>query len=395
LARIPRMILKKIDQLTYVWVRGGVRIWVRRGVRVWPRGGVVRPRSRPRARVLRTSRYAAGAALTAGLLAACGGSSDVGSSSSSTAARGGGTTLALVGYSTPKKAYEALTSQFAQTTAGRGVSFAESFGASGAQSRAVASGQAADVVAFSTTPDITRLVKSGIVPGGWDANPEKGISSDSVVVLVVRAGNPKHITGWDDLVKPGVDVITPNPSTSGSARWNILAGYGAELKEGKSPAQALAYLKTLLTKNVSVQDASASAALQTFTGGKGDVLLDYESDALAAQKAGDAIQLVYPKQTILIETPIGVTAKSAHRTQAQAFVDWQWSTAGQTTWAEQGYRPVDPSVRKQFASKFPTPPQLFTIEFLGGWSAVTKSMFAPSTGKVTKIEQQAGVPTAS
>ena len=123
---------------------------------------------------------------------------------------------------------------------------------------------------------MTRLVKDKLVSSSWDANPEKGFSSDSVVVLVVRKGNPKHITGWDDLVKPGVDVITPNPSTSGSARWNILAGYGAELKEGKSPAQALAYLKTLLTKNVSVQDSSASAALQTFTSGKGDVLLDYE-----------------------------------------------------------------------------------------------------------------------
>ena len=174
----------------------------------------------------------------------------------------------------------------------------------------------------------------------WDANPEKGFSSDSVVVMVVRKGNPKHITGWDDLIKPGVDVITPNPSTSGSARWNILAGYGAQLKEGKTPAQALDYLKTLLTKNVSVQDSSASAALQTFTGGKGDVLLDYESDALAAQKAGDAIQLVYPKQTLLIETPIAVTTKSKHAQQAQAFLDWQWSAAGQTIWAQQGYRPV-------------------------------------------------------
>ena len=164
----------------------------------------------------------------------------------------------------------------------KGVSFSQSFGASGSQSRAVDSGQSADVVAFSTTPDVTRLVKDGIVSSSWDANPHKGFSSDSVVVLVVRKGNPKHITGWDDLVKPGVDVITPNPSTSGSARWNILAGYGAQLKEGKTPAQALAYVKTLLTKNVSVQDSSASAALQTFTGGKGDVLLDYESDAIAA-----------------------------------------------------------------------------------------------------------------
>ena len=330
-------------------------------------------------------------------LAGCGGSSDTSTSSSNAASSGGGSgpQLALVAYSTPKKAYDALTSAFAQTAAGKAVSFGESFGASGSQSRAVGSGQPADVVAFSTTPDITRLVKSGIVAKSWDANAEKGISSDSVVVLVVRKGNPKQITGWDDLIKPGIDVITPNPSTSGSARWNILAAYGAELKEGKTPAQALAYVRTLLTKNVSVQDSAASAALQTFTSGKGDVLLDYESDAIAAEKAGDAIQYIIPNQTILIQTPIAATAKSSHATQANAFVNWQWSTAGQTIWAQQGYRPVLASVAKQYASKFPTPPQLFSIKYLGGWTKAKSEFFDPSTGAITKIEQAAGVPTAS
>jgi sulfate/thiosulfate transport system substrate-binding protein len=340
----------------------------------------------------------------AAALAGCGGSSDTTSSSSgassgpstsNAAATTGSTELQLVGYSTPKKAYDALTTAFSQTPGGKGVSFGQSFGASGSQSRAVDSGQPADVVAFSTTPDMTRLVKDGIVAKNWNANPEKGFSSDSVVVLVVRKGNPKHITGWDDLIKSGVDVITPNPSTSGSARWNILAGYGAQLKEGKTADQALAYINTLLTKNVSVQDSSASAALQTFTGGKGDVLLDYESDALAAQKAGDAIQLVYPKQTLLIQTPIAVTTKSSHAAQAQAFVNWQWSSAGQTIWAQQGYRPVLQSVAQQFTSKFPTPPDLFTIEYLGGWTKVSKEFFAPQTGSITKIEEAAGVPTAS
>ena len=333
----------------------------------------------------------------AGAVAGCGGSSDSTSSSSSKSASSGsgGAQLALVGYSTPKKAYDALTAAFQQTSASNGESFGSSFGASGSQSRAVDSGQPADVVAFSTTPDMTRLVKDGIVAKSWDANPAKGMSSDSVVVFVVRKGNPKHITGWDDLIKAGVDVITPNPSTSGSARWNILAAYGAELKEGKTPAQALAYVHTLLTKNVSVQDSSASAALQTFTGGKGDVLLDYESDAIAAEKAGDAVQYIVPAQTILIETPIAVTAKSSHATQAQAFVNWQWSVAGQTIWAQQGYRPVLASVAKQFASKFPAPPQLFTISYLGGWTKAKSTFFDPSTGSITKIEQQAGVPTAS
>ena len=333
----------------------------------------------------------------AAALAGCGGSSDATSSAtgSNAAAKTGSTQLQLVAYSTPKKAYDALTTAFAQTSVGQGVSFGQSFGASGSQSRAVDSGQPADVVAFSTTPDMTRLVKDGIVAKNWDANPEHGFSSDSVVVLVVRKGNPKHITGWDDLIKQGVDVITPNPSTSGSARWNILAGYGAQLKEGKTADQALAYIDTLLTKNVSVQDSSASAALQTFTGGKGDVLLDYESDALAAKKAGDAIDLVYPKQTILIQTPIAVTSKSSHASQGQAFVNWQWSTAGQTIWAQKGYRPVLASVASTFASKFPTPPDLFTIAYLGGWTKVSKEFFAPSTGSITKIEQAAGVPTAS
>jgi sulfate/thiosulfate transport system substrate-binding protein len=336
----------------------------------------------------------------AGVLAGCGGSSDATSASATTSnaaatSSGGSTQLQLVAYSTPKKAYDALTTAFEQTSAGKAVTFGQSFGASGSQSRAVDSGQPADVVAFSTTPDMARLVKDGIVPKTWNANPYRGFSSDSVVVLVVRKGNPKHITGWDDLIKPGVDVITPNPSTSGSARWNILAGYGAELKEGKTPAQALAYVKTLLTKNVSVQDSSASAALQTFTGGKGDVLLDYESDAVSAKKAGDAIDIVYPQQTLLIQTPIAVTTKSSHQAQAQAFVNWQWSTAGQTLWAQKGYRPVLASVASQFASKFPIPPDLFTIDYLGGWTKVSKEFFAPSTGSITKIEEAAGVPTAS
>lgn len=352
----------------------------------------------------RVRRLAAPATLAVAALAVagCGGSSDASTGTGASGSGSSGATgssakaqLSLVGYSTPKKAYAALTDAFAQTPAGKGVGFASSFAASGSQSRAVDSGQPADVVAFSTAPDMTRLVKDKIVGSSWDANPEKGMSSDSVVVFVVRKGNPKHISSWDQLIKKGVDVITPNPATSGSARWNIMAGYGAQLKQGKSPAQALAYVRTLLTKNVSVQDSSASSALQTFTSGKGDVLLDYESDAIAAEKAGDKISYVIPKQTLLIETPIAVTAKSSHATQANAFLKYQWSPAGQTIWAQQGYRPVDPTVAKKFASRFPNPPQLFKIGFLGGWTKVKDQFFDPAKGSIIKIEQVAGVPTAS
>jgi sulfate/thiosulfate-binding protein len=357
----------------------------------------------PARRRLRSGRLIAGGLAAVGTmaaLAACGGSSDTSGGSSNAAATSGksgsgSTQLALVAYSTPKPAYDKLIGAYSATAAGKSDSFTESFGASGAQSRAVAAGQPADIVAFSTTPDVTRLVKAGLVASDWNAGPTKGIVSDSVVVIVVRKGNPKHITGWDDLVKPGVDVVTPNPSTSGSARWNILAGYGAQLKEGKSPAQALAYVNTLLTKNVSVQDPSGSSAMKTFTGGKGDALLSYESEAIAAKKKGADIEYIVPKQTILIETPIAVTSKSSHAAAAKAFVQWLESSDAQTIWAKEGYRPVDQSVLSQYSSTFPTPAQLFRIKDLGGWSKVAKEFFAPGTGSITKIEQAAGVPTAS
>ena len=216
-----------------------------------------------------------------------------------------------------------------------------------------------------------------------------------MVVFVVRKGNPDHITNWNDLIRSGVQVITPNPSTSGSARWNVLAAYGAQLKQGSSPAQALAYAKTLITKHVPTEPSSASSALQTFESGKGTVLLDYESDAIAAEKAGDKISYVIPRQTILIQTPIAVTAKSKHAAQADAFLKYQWSTAGQTVWAQQGYRPVDPTVARKFAKRFPTPPQLFTIGYLGGWTKAKDQFFGSSGGSITKLEQEGGFPTAS
>lgn len=338
------------------------------------------------------------AVLSAGMTGAitgCGGAGDAPNASASPAGSGGDAQLSLVAYSTPKKAYDALTAAYEKTAQGKSVTFSSSFGSSGAQSRAVASGQPADVVNFSTESDISRVEKAGLISSNWDANQYKGIVSDSLVVLVVRKGNPKHITGWSDLIKPGISVITPNPSTSGSARWNIMAAYGAQLKLGKSPAQALDYVKTLITKNVSVEDPSGSTAMETFTGGKGDVLLSYESEAISAEKSGEQIQYIVPKQDILIQTPIAVISKSSHLKQAQDFVNWLWSPAAQAIWAQEGYRPVVQSVARKFASRFPTPPQLFTIDSFGGWKKVKDTFFAPSSGSITKIQQAAGFPTAA
>jgi sulfate/thiosulfate transport system substrate-binding protein len=340
-------------------------------------------------RSLPASSLTALAVLAAALvLAACGSSS----SSSSSSSGGGSAKLSLVAYSTPKEAYAAIIPAFQKTSAGSGVTFDQSYGASGDQSRAVASGLSADVVAFSLSPDVTRLVKSGQVAANWNAGPDKGIVTNSVVVLVVRKGNPKHITGWSDLTKKGVDVVTPNPISSGGARWNIMAAYGAQIKQGKTPQQALDYLKALFA-NVSVQDKSARDALNTFTQGKGDVLISYENDAITAQQKSQSVDYVIPKQTILIENPAAVLKGSKHLTQAQAFLAFLHTPAAQRIYASKGYRPVTPSLVD--AKRFPTPPVLFTIKDFGGWTAVTPKFFDPSTGLVTKIEQARGVSTAS
>jgi sulfate/thiosulfate-binding protein len=332
-------------------------------------------------------------AVAALVAAGCGGASD--SSGTATAASDGGKTkLALVAYSTPQVVYDQAIPAFQKTPAGAGVGFSESFGASGDQSRAVEAGQAADVVEFSLAPDMQRLVKDGLVASSWDAGPNHGFVTDSVVVFVVRKGNPKHIQTWQDLLRPGVKVLTPNPFSSGSAKWNLMAAYGAQVKQGRTPAQALAYLKELITKHVTVQDKSGRDALQDFTSGNGDVLLSYENEAITAQQKGQNVDYVIPDDTILIQNPLAVVKTSKHLAQARAFARYLWSPAGQRIFAEHGYRPVEEAVFAQYAARFPTPKGLFTIDDLGGWTKVNAAFFDPAKGSVAKIETAAGVSTA-
>jgi sulfate/thiosulfate-binding protein len=302
------------------------------------------------------------------------------------AALANGGSLALVAYSVPQPAYSKLIPAFQKTVAGRGWSFTQSYGASGDQSRAVASGLPADVVNFATTPDVTRLVTKGLVSSTWNQNPHQGFVTDSVVVLIVRKGNPKHIHGWADLIKPGVSVVTPNPISSGGARWNILAAYGAQLKQGKSPDQAEAYLKSFF-KHVPVQPVSAAQALTTFQNGEGDVLLDYESNAIFALKKGVKATYVVPAQDILIQTPVAVIRNSSNAGEAQRFVNFLWSPAGQTIFARNGFRPVLPSVAKKYTKVFPTPKKLFTVTYLGGWTSANTVFFAPNTGLVAQAQK--------
>src|SRR3954468_2392875 len=326
----------------------------------------------------------AGAGIAAVALTGCGGDS--------ASASGGGSKvkLSLVAYSTPQEAYKGIIAAFQKTPAGKNVEFTESYGASGDQSRAVASGLPADVVEFSLQPDMQRLVDAKLVSPDWDKNQYNGMVTNSVVVIATRKGNPKHITDWPDLVKPGVEVITPNPFTSGGARWNLMAAYGGALAEGKSDSDAEAYLGDVL-KHTPVQDDSARASLQTFTGGKGDALLSYENDAIFAQQKGQSLDYTVPNSTILIENPVAVTSNSKHPAEAKAFRDYLYSDTAQKIFSDNGYRPI---VKADATMDFPTPSGLFDITKFGGWDTVMTKFFDPEKGVVAKIEQGLGVATS-
>jgi sulfate transport system substrate-binding protein len=336
------------------------------------------------------------AALVVALLVGtgCGGASDTkdGDAGASTGGEGG-TSLSLVAYSTPQVVYDEIIPAFTGTPEGKGVSFKSSYGASGDQSRAVEGGLKADYVSFSTAPDMTRLVDAGLVDANWADTPTKGQIATSIVSFVVRKGNPKGIKTWDDLLKPGVEVLTPNPFTSGAAKWNLLGAYAAASKGGKDPEAGLAFLRTLITEHVKVQDKSGREALQNFTSGTGDVLLSYEYEAITAKKKGEEdIEYVLPDDSIKIETVAAVTKDSPQA--AKDFLAYALSPEGQEKFASWGYRPVDEGTFKAHEADFPTPPQLYEIADLGGWDKVNDEMFDPEKGSVAKIEEDAGVSTA-
>jgi len=298
------------------------------------------------------------------------------------------TTLSLVAYSTPKDAYGKIIPAFQATAAGKNVSFNQSYGASGDQARAVAAGLSADIVALSLAPDVTTLVKKGIVPSNWSRNAHHGMVTDSVVVFVVRDGNPKHIHTWADLAKSGVQVVTPNPFTSGGARWNVMAAYGAERAQGKTDKQAIAYL-TKLFENVPVLPKSAREATQVFASGKGDVLLTYENEAIYANKKGVHTEYVLPQQTILIENPVALTKSGLKHSEAKAFLKFLWSSKAQKLFGDTGYRPVLKSVAQSAKYRFKQPKTLFTINAkalgLRGWKSVQYRFFDHSSGIMVRV----------
>ena len=305
-----------------------------------------------------------------------------------------GTNLSLVGYSTPKAVMGKIIQAWEQTPDGKDASFSQSYGASTDQARAVANGLKADIVFLSTGDDVNLLVDAGLVDSKWNHQAYNGIGADTVVVFAVRNGNPKHIKSWNDLIRPGVQVLTPNPFSSGSAKWNILAAYGAQRRLGKTDKQATAYVQELF-KHVISQDTSGRNATNTFLGGKGDVLITYESEALNARLNGQDIQYVIPRQSMLIELPIAVLKSSSNKDLANKFIQYVKQPAAQDLFAQYGFRPVNPAVAKKYASKFPARPGIFKVDdkIIGGWRHADDVWFDPNKGRMVGIERAIGGPT--
>ncbi len=335
------------------------------------------------------SRWRAAAALaaTATVLAACGGgSSDV---------AGGGdqpkadTTLTLVAYAVPEPGWSKIIPAFAATPEGKGVGVTTSYGASGDQSRAVVDGKPADIVNFSVEPDVTRLVKANKVAADWNKDATKGIPFGSVVTLVVRKGNPKNIKDWDDLLQPGIEVVTPSPLSSGSAKWNLLAPYAAKSNGGQDQQAGLDYVTKLVTEHVKTRPGSGREATDVFLQGTGDVLLSYEDEAINVERQGKPVEHIIPPQTFKIENPVAVVTTSPNVDKATALKNFLFTPEGQKIWAQAGFRPVDPAVAADFAKDFPAPEKLWTIADLGGWSTVDPALFDKENGSITKIYKKA------
>lgn len=325
------------------------------------------------------------------LLGACGGDED------EPAASGGGssTTLSIVGFAVPEAANKAIAAEWNKTDEGKGVKFKTSYGASGDQSRAVESGLAADYVHFSVTSDVTRLVDAGLVADTWDDGPTKGVVSSSIVVFAVRKGNPKGIRTWDDLVQPGVEIVTPNPASSGAARWNALAAYGQAVKAGKTEAEAEAYLTSFFA-NVVALPGSGRDATTAFLGGTGDVLMAYENEAILAHQNGEEFDYIIPDTTMLIENPGAVLIDADPK--AQEFLDFVLSADGQRQFALKGFRPVIDGVEvgevegaNDPSDPFPTVKTLLTVATdFGSWKELSDKFFDEESGIVTKVIAASG-----
>ena len=345
---------------------------------------------------MRKNFKAAVALVATGVLAlsACGGDAD--------GSDGGGDTIALSGFSILEAANEGIFEDFKGTDAGKDVEFEPSYGASGDQSRAVVAGANADVVHYSLETDVTRLVGEGLVAEDWKDNATKGIATSSIVVFVVRKGNPDGIDTWDDLVEPGVEIITPNPGSSGAARWNLLAAWAHATGGADDEAAGRDFVTKLLNNTIALP-GSGREATTAFTDGSGDVLLSYENEAILAKQNGADVDYVIPPDTLLIQNPAAVTVDGAKKDGANAFLEFLTSPEAQADYASFGFRPVVDGVEipevegaNDPSDPFPAIGTLYTLDDnFGGWGEAADLYFGDGEegnplGIITELQQATG-----
>ena len=329
------------------------------------------------------------------LVTACS-SSDEGASSDGGGGSSEPSTINIVGFAVPEAANKAIAEEWATTPEGENVEFKTSYGASGDQSRAVADGLKADYVHFSVPSDVTRLVDADLVAEDWNAGDNKGVVSTSLVVFAVPKGNPDDIEDWDDLIQPGVEIVTPNPASSGAARWNALAAWGQVIANGGTEAEAEEYVTKLYGNVVSLPNSGRDATT-AFTSGTGNVFLTYENEAILARQNGEDFDYVIPPTTLKIENPGAVLIDATPK--ATEWLDFVLSDEGQTQFALKGFRPIDGSnveVDEVEGANDPSDPypavdQLLTVEeSFGSWSDLSSKYFDEENGIITKIIAASG-----
>ena len=345
----------------------------------------------------RTRRVLALAAVSLLLAAGCGddGASDEADAGEGSGSSGSSETISIVGFAVPEEANKAIAAAWAETPEGEGVEFKTSYGASGDQSRAVVGGLDADYVHFSVQSDVDRLVDEGLVAEDWNTGPTKGVVSSSIVVFAVREGNPKGIEDWDDLIQPGVEIVTPNPGSSGAARWNALAAYGQVIEDGGTEADAEAYLEAFFA-NVVALPSSGRDATTAFLNGTGDVLMAYENEAILAHQNGEEFEYIIPETTILIENPGAVLIDATPK--ATEWLDFVLSADGQRQFALKGFRPVIEGVEvgevegaNDPSDPYPPITNLLTVaDDFESWDALSEKFFDEETGIVTLIIAASG-----
>ncbi|MGG1517376.1 sulfate ABC transporter substrate-binding protein [Paenibacillus oryzisoli] len=302
-------------------------------------------------------------------------------------ANGGKVTITIGAYSILKESFDVILPKFKEAykqKTGVTVEFNESYVASGSQATAIIQGFEADIAPLSLEGDIQKIVEKGLITSNWKNNQFKGFVTGSITAIGVREGNPKGIKDWVDLTKPGVEVLIPNPSTSGGAKWDINGLYGAGLKAseaatGKQDPAAAKDLLAKVYKNIKVLDKSGADSLATFDKGVGDAIITYENELISRIQSGKKYVEVVPNYTTSIENPVAIVDKyvdkHGNREAVQAFYDYLFSVDAQTVFAEKGFRSVLPEVAKKYEKNYTTPAGLFNIDYLGGWDKVNKELY--------------------